>query len=404
MNYVYRPKRLSLHDATEQRASGLSEKRVVRIVCYSMSRTLMGMASHRFASRQMLTLGQRESTRSFSVAIATRPRIPRSSLACVPIACQQHISMRNASWFSRSQPEPQPQTASPTAFVPDDAPASASPSATLHPPPEPPLAGTSDAASSLPEQPAYTNDFIGFLEKDYGIDFGWGTSSLVKYLFEHIHVYSGLPFAASIVLTGAVIRFAMIFAQRESVETSTRMSAMMPITKPLMARSTAAKLAGDSQESQKIRVELGRIYNESGIKIWKLGLGLLHIPLGFGCWRTFRNMADIPVAGLTTGGLGWFKDLTVADPFMVLPISTAAVQYFSTKVFMTRLDCIRYLIRLTVFILVGRSECHSNERTAAAIPKNRDQRSPLPYCYLHQLRACCCSATLLYDKRIRALD
>lgn len=182
----------------------------------------------------------------------------------------------------------------------------------------------------------YTNDYIGFLNEDYGIDFGWGPSSMIKYLFEHIHVYSGLPFAGSIIATGAVIRLAMLFTTRASVDNSTKMQALAPLTKPMMTQAQAAMKAGDRMAMQQAQREISNIYKENGIRYYRFIYSFLPIPLGFGCWRTFRNMADVPVAGMSSGGLGWFPDLTIADPLYMLPLMTAALQHFSAKVSCTR--------------------------------------------------------------------
>jgi YidC/Oxa1 family membrane protein insertase len=36
-----------------------------------------------------------------------------------------------------------------------------------------------------------------------------------------------------------------------------------------------------------------------------------------------RNLAQLPVPGFSTGGIGWFTDLTMADPFYILPICSS---------------------------------------------------------------------------------
>ena len=293
----------------------------------------MGRALHLVSESRSLTAVQQESTRSFSGATAAHPRMRPILRNQSPLHHNSPL-VRHASWFSRSQPEPQPQTAVPSAFVPDDA----SPSTALHSPAEPVLSDTLDITSTLTEKAPFTNDYIGFLKEDYGIDFGWGTSSIIKYLFEHVHVYSGLPLAGSIIATAALVRFFMIFATMSSVENSAKMAALLPVTKPLVERHREAKETGDRATMQRCQVELREVYRSQGLAAWKFGLGLLNIPLGFGCWRTFRNMADAPVAGMSTGGIAWFSNLTVPDPTFILPLATAALQHYSAKVRCGRLS------------------------------------------------------------------
>jgi len=43
-------------------------------------------------------------------------------------------------------------------------------------------------------------------------------------------------------------------------------------------------------------------------------------------------MADLPVESMTTGGLLWFTDLTITDPYYALPLLTAATFLASLEV------------------------------------------------------------------------
>jgi len=40
-----------------------------------------------------------------------------------------------------------------------------------------------------------------------------------------------------------------------------------------------------------------------------------------------RQMCNLPVESLKTGGTAWFTDLTVADPYYALPLMTSAFLY-----------------------------------------------------------------------------
>ena len=43
-------------------------------------------------------------------------------------------------------------------------------------------------------------------------------------------------------------------------------------------------------------------------------------------------MAKLPVESMTTGGVLWFTDLTVCDPFFLLPIITAGTLLLTVEV------------------------------------------------------------------------
>ena len=42
-------------------------------------------------------------------------------------------------------------------------------------------------------------------------------------------------------------------------------------------------------------------------------------------------MANAPVESFETGGLFWFYDLTMSDPFYILPATTATMIFFQVE-------------------------------------------------------------------------
>lgn len=222
-------------------------------------------------------------------------------------------------------------------------------SSTAHPsaPPPPPFDGgtvstsgdvlasidSTEIANGIPAVIEGGTGYYGFL-KDYGLDFGWGPSSVMQFVFEHIHIGLGCPsFWVSICLTGFTVRALMVPVMRQAADNNARMQAVRSVAQPLQEAQKAAALSGDRMAMQKIRGEMKQVYAAAGVKIWKSILPpLVQIPLGFACWRVFRNMADIPVPGMEHAGLWWFSNLTFPDPLYILPISTAVLQYVSAKV------------------------------------------------------------------------
>jgi len=50
-------------------------------------------------------------------------------------------------------------------------------------------------------------------------------------------------------------------------------------------------------------------------------------------YRALNGMADLPVASMQTGGLLWFADLTIQDPYYALPLMTVATLFATIEVF-----------------------------------------------------------------------
>ncbi len=182
-----------------------------------------------------------------------------------------------------------------------------------------------------------TSDFssvtehIGYL-KDLGLDYGWGPTAFVETLLEHVHVWTGTPWWASIVLTAVFVRLVMFKAYVNASDTSARLAIITPLVKPIQARISAAKAARDRQAMLAATAEIQDTYRSAGVQLWRLAVPMLQIPLGFGTFRLMRGMADLPVPGLDTQGLLWLQDLTLSDPLFILPIVTAGAFHYTFKV------------------------------------------------------------------------
>ncbi|CDM29360.1 Membrane insertion protein, OxaA/YidC [Penicillium roqueforti FM164] len=171
---------------------------------------------------------------------------------------------------------------------------------------------------------------IGYL-KELGLDFGWGFTTTMQWLIEHTHIWTGLPWWASIVAVGILTRVAMLKAVIGASENSTRMTNAKPETEPLRKRMFTATTDGNQQEAQILRAQINEINQKHGIVTWKSFIPMLQIPLGFGCFRVVRAMTTLPVPALAAEQVGWLKDLTVADPTYILPMMAAGTLCLSLR-------------------------------------------------------------------------
>lgn len=56
------------------------------------------------------------------------------------------------------------------------------------------------------------------------------------------------------------------------------------------------------------------------------------MPLFVSFFMGLRGMANVPVDSMRTGGLFWFTDLTLPDPYYLLPILTSATMWLTIEV------------------------------------------------------------------------
>ncbi|KAI9887365.1 MAG: Mitochondrial inner membrane protein oxa1 [Watsoniomyces obsoletus] len=193
--------------------------------------------------------------------------------------------------------------------------------------PVPPTASYEEVLNNIntTEIPSLPNQ-IGYL-KSLGLDYGWGPTSMMEWVVEHIHVYTGGPWWISIALTAIALRAVLFKAYVGASDTAARTAALKPATAPIMAKIRECQLNRDTAGLMLLRGELSGIYKRANIQTWRQFLPFIQIFPGFGMFRLMRGMADVPVPGLDDGGVWWARDLTVPDPFYLMPAVASYVMY-----------------------------------------------------------------------------
>ncbi|KAI9740422.1 MAG: Mitochondrial inner membrane protein oxa1 [Cirrosporium novae-zelandiae] len=175
------------------------------------------------------------------------------------------------------------------------------------------------------------SDQIGHLHS-LGLTYGWGPTNLVEWFIENTHVYFGLPWWGSFVLASVLVRIIVFPLLIKQTDMNARMSHIKPLLDPLQVESLNAMSRRDTIGMAKSREEMNAIRQEAGIKNINAFLpAMVQIPLAYGIFRLSNAMAHLPVPDLLYGGFGWFMDLTVKDPFYVLPAIAAAGSYLALK-------------------------------------------------------------------------
>ncbi|KAL2825939.1 60Kd inner membrane protein-domain-containing protein [Aspergillus cavernicola] len=178
--------------------------------------------------------------------------------------------------------------------------------------------------NSVPER-------IGYL-KDLGLDYGWGPSSTIEFLIEHIHIWTGLPWVASIAAVGLLIRISMLPAVFRSADLSAKMTNTKHILAPVRQRMIAAAQSGSHAETMQLKAQMQALNEKHGIQTWRIFVPMaMQVPLGYGCFRVVNGMAALPVPGLIMEKFAWITDFTVADPFFILPMVSSTLLYLSLK-------------------------------------------------------------------------
>ncbi|KAF2418398.1 hypothetical protein EJ08DRAFT_683895 [Tothia fuscella] len=264
----------------------------------------------------------REGTANATTASNTpsnTPTTPLSESSAAPVSSNTSTSIPNDA-----------ATASPVSSTPSSTP---SPIEAPSPPP------STKIFDNLPDTiaDASIQDFskmtehVGFM-KEMGIDFGWGPTSIMQYLLENIHVYAGTPWWASVIIAALVLRGALFYPFFRATDEMAKMSAMKPELDRIKAKMEAATNKNDPLVVQQMMGEMSDAKKIAGLNTTLMFAPMvLQAVLGYGSFRLLRAMAALPVPGLQDGGFLWLTDLTVADPYFILPISMAAIMHILAR-------------------------------------------------------------------------
>lgn len=194
---------------------------------------------------------------------------------------------------------------------------------------EPAAASTPPPADSLSSMDIFENihsmpEQIGYL-KSLGLDFGWGPTAMVEWVLEHIHVLCQTPWWASIGLTAIAFRILLLKPYMDAADNAAKLAKVTPITKPMQQKMQELSRASDTTGVMAVRRDIQLIHKRAGIKMWKSFVPMTQMFVGYGTFVLIRAMGKLPVPGLETGGILWFQNLALPDPYFILPLATAGI-------------------------------------------------------------------------------
>ncbi|KAJ6438210.1 OXA1-like protein [Purpureocillium lavendulum] len=166
---------------------------------------------------------------------------------------------------------------------------------------------------NMPEQ-------LGYLHA-MGLDYGWGPTSVMQWVLEHVHVWTGLGWGASVMATAVLLRLLMFYPQVRSLQFN---GVMQRMRKDPRAQEAMKLIQQGFQERDMEMRQKGQYLNKMlkeqyGASNWGMLWSFMQIPFTFGLFRIVSGMTHIPVPSLETAGYLWFQDLTATDPYFVLP-------------------------------------------------------------------------------------
>ena len=276
-------------------------------------------------------------TRYFSVSV-TNWQEAQSSTATAEVP----VLESNENVLETLPPPPVPATSSPEVLV------SESNEIVLEPPQPPvaPVTSSSEVSESneivldfLPDKPVpieglgdATIKYIGDPPFEALGLASWWPAGRFQYFMEQIHVNLDLPWWGTIVAMTVILRLITFPAVVMSQKNAAKASVVGPKMQELQMKMSDARSRGDVYDSAKYGMELQEYMTKHGYNPLKFMVPMLfQFPFFMSMFIGLRGMANLPVESMCNGGLGWFTDLSVSDPFYLLPAATATTLFLQLK-------------------------------------------------------------------------
>lgn len=133
------------------------------------------------------------------------------------------------------------------------------------------------------------------------------------------------PWWLAIVGTTATIRLAFFPLLVKQNIIGIKLYNILPETQRIQVKVNEAMATGNGYEASINKTKLKLLFDEHDVSIKKRLLPILfQAPMFMSTFFLLRRISYHPLEALVTGGALWFTNLTIPDPFYILPIMTSA--------------------------------------------------------------------------------
>lgn len=152
---------------------------------------------------------------------------------------------------------------------------------------------------------------------------------LIQNLLEFMHVDLGLPWWGAIVV-GTVLARMVVFpvivkGQREAA----KLNNVLPEMTKLTNKMNEAKQSGNKFDFARAYSDLNLFQKKHDVNPLRgFLIPMVQAPIFISFFIALRKMSYLPVPSMQTGGALWFPDLTIADPFYILPFAVTGTMFF----------------------------------------------------------------------------
>ncbi|KAI1301816.1 Mitochondrial inner membrane protein OXA1L [Halotydeus destructor] len=190
---------------------------------------------------------------------------------------------------------------------------------------------TEDAARAIPELVQnITQSVPGVITAADLNLMSWAPTNGVYHLLEGLHSY--FPWWASIALLTFGLRMLMFPLVVQAQRNAALVSEIQPEMQKLQHKISEARRGGNAQEVQRLTYQLDQTMKKTGASMFKgMLVPMAQMPFFLSVFFALREMSNYPIPSMKEGGLFWFSDLTVPDPYFILPALTCGTLFVMFK-------------------------------------------------------------------------
>jgi len=154
---------------------------------------------------------------------------------------------------------------------------------------------------------------------------GWTPAGLVRWSLEVINVATGLPWFWTLVVGSLFWKALLVPLSVQGLRNSARILPLQPQIVASQEEMKRIRISGDKLALQRHALKMRKMYKDAGVNMGVTALmPFVQIPVTLGMFFGVKKMCDLPVVQLAQSGLGMLPDLTVPDPYMILPVVLCA--------------------------------------------------------------------------------
>lgn len=187
---------------------------------------------------------------------------------------------------------------------------------------------------------------------------GYSPVGLIQRFMEFMHISYDIPWWTTIVIGTLCVRIIIFPLVIKAQKNMIKFSNHMPVIQELQARLSEARQCGDHIESARSATEMMQYMKKHNISALKnFIVPLVQAPVFLSFFLALRGMANAPVESLKHGGFWWLQDLTVHDPYYIMPVVTSITMYITIELGadgtnLKTMGVFRYVLRAVPFVIL----------------------------------------------------